>query len=154
MGCYLLGSQQHDACLDAKNDPLLKLNTVIPSEDFRDRLEATWRTPPAKRKLKAGSKPLDAVMMFKAIVLCSLYNLPDDQVEYQIRDRLSFIRFLGSGIEAIVPDAKTIWLYRDRLADADVVDGLFADFDGYLKDQGYLAMGDQIIDASIVSVPR
>ena len=93
-------------------------------------------------------------MMFKAIVLCSLYNLPDDQVEYQIRDRLSFIRFLGSGIEAIVPDAKTIWLYRDRLADADVVDGLFADFDGYLKDQGYLAMEDQIIDASIVSVPR
>jgi IS5 family transposase len=62
-------------------------------------------------KKSAGRKPLDAVMMFKEIVLCSLYNLSDDQVEYQIRDRLSFMRFLGLGIEGKVPDAKTMWLY-------------------------------------------
>ena len=68
--------------------------------------------------------------MFKVIVLCSLYNLSDDQVEYQIRDRPSFMRFLGSGIEATIPDAKTVWLYRDRLADANVIDLLFADFVG------------------------
>ena len=81
------------ASLGAKNDPLLKLSTVIPSGDFRGRLEAVWRTPPEKRKSKAGRKPLDAVMMFKVIVLCSFYNLSDDRVEYQIRDRLSFMRF-------------------------------------------------------------
>ena len=46
--------------------------------------------------------------MFKAIILCSLYNLSDDQVEYQVRDRLSFIRFLGLGLEDKVPDAKTV----------------------------------------------
>ena len=50
--------------------------------------------------------------MFKAIVLCALYNLSDDQVEYQLRDRLSFMRFLGLGLEDRVPDAKTVWLYR------------------------------------------
>ncbi len=56
--------------------------------------------------------------MFKAIVLCELYNLSDDQVEYQLRDRLSFMRFLGLGFEDKVPDAKTVWLYREQPARA------------------------------------
>jgi len=64
------------------------------------------------------------------------------------------MRFLGLGLEDPVPDAKTVWLYREQLAQAGMVEGLFADFDGYLKDQGYLAMGGQIIDASIVPVPK
>ena len=51
--------------LDAKNNPLPKLSTVIPWEDFRGRLEAARRTPPAKRKSKAGRRPLDAVMMWR-----------------------------------------------------------------------------------------
>ena len=92
--------------------------------------------------------------MFKAIVLCELYNLSDDQVEYQLRDRLSFMRFLGLGLEDKVPDAKTVWLYREQLAQAGVIETLFEDFDGYLEQQGYLAMGGQIIDASIVPVPK
>ena len=62
--------------------------------------------------------------MFKTIILCALYNLSDDQVEHQIPDRLSFMRFLGLGLEGRVPDAKTVWLYR------------------------------QIIDSSIVAVPK
>jgi IS5 family transposase len=91
--------------------------------------------------------------MFKAIVLCALYNLSDDQVEYQIRDRLSFVRFLGLGLEDKVPDAKTVWLYREQLSQAGMITTVFENFDSYLKDRGYLAMGGQIIDASIVSVP-
>jgi hypothetical protein len=90
--------------------------------------------------------------MFKAIVLCEHYNLSDDQVEYQLRDRLSFIRFLGLGLEDKVPDAKTVWFYREQLAQTGVIEALFEDFDGYLEQQGYLAMGGQIIDASIVPV--
>ena len=85
---------------------------------------------------------------------CELYNLSDDQVEYQLRDRLSFMRFLGLGLEDKVPDAKTVWLYREQLAQAGVIETLFEDFDGYLEQQGYLAMGGQIIDASIVPVPK
>lgn len=91
--------------------------------------------------------------MFKAIVLCALYNLSDDQVEYQMRDRLSFVRFLGLRLEDKVPDAKTVWLYREQLSQAGVIEALFNDFDGYLHTQGYRAMGGQIIDASIVAVP-
>ena len=140
--------------LDAKNDPLARIDDVVPWEDFRPRLEAVWRRPAGERKSAAGRKPWDAVVMFKAIVLCELYNLSDDQVEYQLRDRLSFMRFLGLGLEDEVPDAKTVWHYRERLARADLVEGLFEEFDGYLKERGCLAMGGQIIDASIVPVPR
>ena len=68
------------AGLDAKNDPLLKIDEVVPWEDFRPRLEAAWRKPTEERKSSAGRKPWDAVVMFKAIVLCALYNLSDDQV--------------------------------------------------------------------------
>ncbi len=141
------------AGLDAKNDPLLKIDSVVPWEEFRPHLEAVWRKPANQRKSSAGRKPWDAVVMFKAIVLCALYNLSDDQVEYQIRDRLSFVRFLGLGLEDRVPDAKTVWLYREQLAQAGMIATVFENFDSYLKGRGYLAMGGQIIDASIVSVP-
>ena len=129
------------AALDAKNDPLVKINAVVPWEAFRSRLENVWRKPADKRKSNAGCKPWDAIVMFKAIVLCALYNLSDDQVEYQMRDRLSFMRFLGLALEDKVPDAKTVWLYREQLSQAGVIDALFDDFDGYLKTQGYQAMG-------------
>ena len=142
------------AGLDAKNDPLVKIDAVVRWEDFRSRLEAAWRKPAEERKSNAGCKPWDAVVMFKAIVLCALYNLSDDQVEYQIRDRFSFVRFLGLGLEDKVPDAKTVWMYREQLVQAGVIEALFEDFDGYLEKQGYLAMGGQIIDASIVAVPK
>ena len=69
-------------------------------------------------------------------VLCALYNLSDDQVEYQRRDRLSFVRFLGLRLEYKVPDAKTVWLYREQLSQAGVIDALFKDFDGYLTTRG------------------
>ena len=78
-----------------------------------------------------------------------------------MRDRLSFLRFFGLALEDKVPDAKTVWLYRERLSQAGLIETLFEDFDGYprssrgqaLKDQGYQAMGGQIIDVSTVAVP-
>jgi transposase len=145
---------QRYAGLDAKNDPLARIDEVVPWATFRPQLEIVWRRVPKEQKSPAGRKPWDAVVMFKAIVLCELYNLSDDQVEYQLRDRLSFMRFLGLGLEDKVPDAKTVWLYREQLAQAGVIEALFEDFDGYLEQQGYLAMGGQIIDASIVPVPK
>lgn len=142
------------AGLDAKKDPLARIDAVVPWEQFRPRLEAVWRVRPGERKSPAGRKPWDAVVMFKAVVLCALYNLSDDQVEYQLRDRLPFMRFLGLGLEDAVPDAKTVWLYRERLARAGVIEELFAAFDGHLKERGWLAMGGQIVDAAIVPVPK
>jgi transposase, IS5 family len=140
--------------LDAKNDPLAEINEIVPWEEFRPLLEQVWRKPESERKSRAGRKPMDAVLMFKTLVLGALYNLSDDQVEYQVRDRLSFMRFLGLGLGDRVPDAKTVWLYREALAQAGKVDDLFKLFDHHLARQGYIARGGQILDASIVPVPR
>ncbi len=142
------------ASLDAKKDPLVEIDAVVPWEEFRPTLERVWRKPAVARKSRAGRKPMDAVLMFKTLVLSALYNLSDDQIEYQVRDRLSFMRFLGLGLEDRVPDAKTVWLYREALAQAGKVEELFSQFDGYLARQGYIARGGQILDASIVPVPR
>ncbi|PJK27361.1 IS5/IS1182 family transposase [Minwuia thermotolerans] len=78
----------------------------------------------------------------------------DDQTEFQVRDRLSFMRFLGLGLHDRVPDAKTIWLFRELLVRARAVESLFDRFDAHLRDHGYLAMSGQIVDASIVSAPK
>lgn len=132
----------------------MEIGAVVPWEEFRPVLEGVWRKPAAERKSRAGRKPMDAIVMFKALVLSALYNLSDDQIEYQVRDRLSFMRFLGLGLEDRVPDAKTVWLYCERLAQAGKVEALFNQFDGYLARQDYIARGGQILDASIVAVPR
>ncbi len=73
------------AGLDAKNDPLARIDEVVPWAALGPRLETVWRKPAGERKSPAGRKPWDAVVMFKTIVLCELYNLSDDQVEYQLR---------------------------------------------------------------------
>ncbi len=62
--------------------------------------------------------------------------------------------FLGLGLEDKVPDAKTVWMYREHLSQAGAIETLFEDFDAFLREHGYLAMGGQIIDASIVAVPK
>jgi len=138
------------ASLDAKTGPLAEIDAVVPWGKFRPALERAWRKPDADRKSRAGRKPINAVLMFKTLVLSALYNLSDDQIEYQVRDRLSFIRFLGLGLGDRVPDAKTVSLYRDALAQAGKVEELFGLFDGHLARQGYIARGGQILDASIV----
>ena len=79
--------------------------------------------------------------MLKTLVLSALYNLSDDQIEYQVRDRLSFIRFPGLGLGDRVPDAKTVRRYRDALAQAGKVEEMFGQFDGHLARQGYIARG-------------
>ena len=142
------------ASLDAKKDPLVEIDAVVPWEEFRPTLERVWRKRDADRKSRAGRKPMDAVLMFKTLVLSALYNLSDDQIAYQVRDRLSFMRFLGLGLGDRAPDAKTVWLYRDVLAQAGKLEELFRQFDGHLARQGYIARGGQILDASIVPVPR
>jgi len=135
------------ASLDAKKDPLVEIDEIVPWEEFRPLLEQVWRKPESARKSRAGRKPMDAVLMFKTLVLGALYNLSDDQVEYQVRDRLSFMRFLGLGLGDRVPDAKTVWLYREMLAQAGKVEDLFKLFDHHLARQGYIARGGQILDA-------
>ena len=136
---------------NSENDPLSKLNRVIDWEMFRPTLEPVFEK---ERKSNAGAKGFDKVMLFKCLILQSLYNLSDEALEFQILDRLSFTRFLGIGIGEKVPDATTIWRFREALARAGVVNGLFGKFDAFLRDNGFQARCGQIIDAGIINVPR
>jgi hypothetical protein len=147
------------ARLDAHGDPLLAIKAAVPFEMFRAKLKTAlikgglyrWD---ADRKSGAGRKPWDEVLILKVLVLQVLDNLSDEATEYYLRDRLSFMRFVGLGLEDTVPDAKTLWLYRATLVKTSAMDALFDPFDGYLKAKEYLAMGRQIIDATIVAAPR
>ena len=137
--------------LSQQGDPLVKLNEIIPWNAFRALLQkALFKT----RKSAAGRKPFDSILMFKILVLQSLYNLSDGQTEYQIRDRLSFLRFLGLQLEDVVPDEKTVWLFRERLIQAKVLDKLFGRFERHLDKHGFAAQVGMIVDASIVEVPK
>ena len=142
------------AALSAKGDALEAIDRLVPWESFRADLEAVVLTPDAIRKNSAGRKPVDAIVMFRMLVLQALHNLSDEQVEYQVRDRLSFTRFLRLGIEDRIPDGTTLWLFREKLAKAGLIERLFDRFDQHLGAQGYSARGGQIIDATLVAVPR
>ena len=137
--------------LDKGGDPLTKIQKVVDWKRFRPLLEVVRDK---ERKSNAGRKPFDVVLMFKALILQSLYNLSDEQTEFQIRDRLSFMRFLDLSLGDDVPDAKTIWLFREELTEAGVIEKAFDQFEAYLCEQGFLARKGQIVDASIVPVPK
>jgi IS5 family transposase len=137
--------------LDNGGDPLVKLNEIIHWELFRNDLQ---QVRDKDRKSNAGRKPFDVVLMFKVLILQSLYNLSDDAAEFQMRDRLSFMRFLDMTLGDAVPDAKTIWLFRELLTGAGLIKPLFERFDAFLRKNGFSARKGQIVDASIVPAPR
>ena len=137
--------------LTEMGDPLVGLNTQINWESFRPDLN---RIHIKARKSNAGAKPRDVVLMFKILVLQQLHNLSDDRIEYQIRDRFSFMRFLGLQLEDKVPDAKTVWLFRERLKELNLVETLFMRFHEQLAQRGYMARTGQMIDATFVEVPK
>ena len=118
--------------LSAKGDPLEAIDRFVPWESFRAEIEAVVLTPDELKKSSAGRKPFDAIVMFRMLVLQALNNLSDEQAEYQVRDRLSFSRFLGLAIEDSIPDATTLWLFREKLAKAGLIEKLFDRFDQHL----------------------
>jgi len=103
---------------------------------------------------QGGRPPFDPVMMFKVLVIQAANNLSDERTEFLISDRLSFMRFLGLGLSDRVPDARTIWLFREKLTKAGAIQPLFDRFDATLRAAGYLAMGGQIVDASLIAAPK
>lgn len=137
-------------------DQLEAFSAAVEFEIFRETLEQALAYSDGA---KGGRPPLDPVMMFKVLVIQAANTLSDERAEYLINDRLSFMRFLGLGLGDRVPDARTIWLFRERLTRA-VLDGkpaievMFARFDATLRGSGYIAMSGQIIDATLVAAPR
>ena len=75
---------------------------------------------------KPGHAPL---LLFKALVLASLYGLSDRQLELAIRDRLSFRRFLGLSLADSAPDHTVICRFRNALVAEGLMEKLFAELD-------------------------
>lgn len=92
--------------------------------------------------------------MLKILVIPAANGLSDERTEFLISDRLSLMRFLGLGLSDRVPDARTIWLFRERLTKAGAIELLFARFEMMLREAGYIAMAGQIVDSSLVAAPR
>ncbi len=132
-------------------DPLVRLAKGVDFEFFRAFLEEKLHIEP---KNDGGRKPYDYVLMFKILILQRYYNLSDDQAEYQICDRLSFMRFLTLTIADNVPDSKTIWNFRERLVDLNIVEKLFDLFKTQLEALGLIIHEGKIVDASFVEVPK
>ena len=138
--------------LSAGGDPLVRLNQLIPWKKFKPLLKKV--RPQKTHGSEAGRKAFSDILMFKILILQRLYHLSDHQMEFQIRDRLTFMRFLNLNLTDIVPDEKTIWLYRQYLVNSGKLESLFDCFEDFLSRQGLGAKVGSIIDASIVEVPR
>ena len=136
--------------LSQLGDPLERLNAGIDFEIFREVLE-THLIKQAKGK--GGRPSYDYVLMFKILILQRYYNLSDDQVEYQINDRMSFMRFLNLTISDDVPDSKTVWNFREQLIELEIVDLLFGTFIKELEKLNLIINAGKIVDASFVEVP-
>lgn len=147
----LFGLSDHLKRLSAHGDPLEELGRVIDFEAFRPVLVAALGYSDGA---KGGRPPYDPVVMLKVLVLAAQHNVSDARMEYLIRDRLSWLRFLGFDLGAATPDANTIRLFREKLTEAGALAQVFADFDRQLKQRGYLPMGGQIVDATLVAAPK
>ena len=132
-------------------DQLEAFSAVVDFEMFRPELDVALGYG---NDAKGGRPPFDPVTMFKILVIQARNELSDDRAEFLINDRLSFMRFLGLGLTDKIPDAKTIWAFRERLTRAGVIGALFARFDRAIREAGYIPMSGQIVDASLVSAPR
>ena len=149
------GSVQHGERREqGRGSALEAISALVPWESFRADIEAVALTPEAEKKSRAGRKPFDALLMFRMLILQSLYNLSDEQIEYQVRDRMSFTRFLGLEFEDDIPDGTTLWVFREKLAQAGLVEKLFDRFNQHLNAKGYIARGGQMVDATIVPVSK
>jgi IS5 family transposase len=137
--------------LSAQGDPLEKLVATVDFEIFRPELAAALgRRDPAR----GGRPPFDAVLKFRMLVLQAMHGLSLKQTEYLVADRLSWMRFCGLGPGDAVPDANTLWDFREALIGAGALEALFARLDRAITEAGYLPMAGQIVDATLIAAPR
>ena len=147
----LFGLSDHLKRLSEVGDPLETMDRAVDFEAFRPALDAALGYGDGS---KGGRPPYDPVAMLKVLILAAQNNVSDGKMEFLIRDRLSWLRFLGFDLGAPTPDENTIRLFRERLTHAGALDALFVAFDRQLRDRGYLPMGGQIVDATLVAAPK
>jgi len=116
--------------LTEQGDPLIKLKSIVPWEIFRKDIKKVFDKEPQG---PGGCPRYDVIMMFKILILQRYYNLSDEKMEFQILDRLSFMRFLDLNIRDKVPDCNTIWIFKEALTKFGVYEKLFDKFSKELE---------------------
>ena len=142
--------QKRVAKLQQKKPVLIRLSEAISWESFRPLPEKGYAQA---RKSNAGRKRIDPLISFKMLILQQLFNLSDEEGEFQVNDRRSFEEFVGLGVMNSIPDATMIASFRERLRKAEVIEEFFEMFEAYLRSLGLQGRGGQIIDATLVPVP-
>lgn len=147
----LFDLEYHEKKIKEYQTPLAKLDKVIDWEIFREPIEKALYVEPKG----AGGRPgFDKLMMFKILILQKYYNLSDEQIEFQINDRTSFKQFLGLKLGDTIPDARTVWNFKQQLVDENLSQTLFELFNQMLINKGIVAKEGSMVDASFVDVPR
>ena len=147
----LFGLSEHLERLSKNGDPLETLEAAVDFEYFRSWLVEGLGYGDGS---KGGRPPFDPVSMFKALILQAQHNLSDARMEFMIRDRLSWMRFLGFDLGAPTPDENTIRHFRNRLTETGTLKRVMKAFDWQLHKKGYIPMSGQIVDASLVPAPK
>jgi IS5 family transposase len=139
--------------LSKLGNPLQKLDNYIDWKIFEQALNQRFEKEEKDRK-KGGRPSYNKLMLFKALIIQSLYNLSDEQLEYQILDRSSFKQFLGLKKSDRVPDSRTFWHFREQLIGFGAIESLFQSFNSQLDKSGVFANEGKMVDASFVEVPK
>ena len=88
------------------------------------------------------------------VMLIAWYGLSYERSQYQINDRLSFMRFLGVEIGEDLPSDSAIWDFKEDIKNTGVERVLFELFNEILVDLGYTLKSGSMVDASFVEVPK
>lgn len=134
------------------NSPILRLCEYIDFDFFRKELVTYFEK--GKDYSKGGRPPYDYILMFKIMILQHFYNISDDQTEFCINDRFSFMEFLNLQLGECILDAKTIWHFKNELAKGDMAAKLFDSLHQQLQDDDIVVNKGTMVDASFVHVPR
>ena len=135
--------------IETLGDPLQVIARHI---DFDQLTQVIDQLLPRGDARRGGRPAYPTAVMVRIVILKYLYNLSDEQMEYQLLDRMSYQRFCLLSDSANIPDRNTIWHYQQRLG-VDGVTALFQAVDGQLLQHGYMARCGQIIDATLVPAP-
>ncbi len=146
----LFADAQRAQKADTFTNPLQQIEQVV---DFRGLAEAVEQVAPRPAQPKGGRPPYPTEVMVRILVVKRLHGLSDEQTEYQLLDRRSFLRFCGLEHSANVPDRTTIWHFENRIG-VDGVEALFTELDRQIRAHGLEARAGQIVDATLVPAPK
>jgi len=146
----LFASSEREQKLNQHGDVLQDLETYV---DFRSIALLVDKAAPRPERKKGGRPHFPTELMVRVLVVQQTFNLSDEQMEYQLLDRLSFQRFVGLRHSSQIPDRTTIWIFKERLIKASAFSSIFDAVQEQLNAHGYVARAGHMVDTSLVPVP-